>query len=185
MGDTLGVHLLRWQHEVSCLELDNFEELYILELKQLRDSEQMLISCLANMADAARSSEVREAFATHETETRTHLARIDQILAGMEEDPEGETGEAMQMMVDMADDIMASLEKTALRDMELIGVGLRMEHLEIAGYTLVRPLAQMLAQMNAVMMIDEILTEERAAESRLSALADSVLTAPSPRPGRA
>src|SRR5437762_2464373 len=52
------------------LTLDNLECLLVMQLRDLASAEDQLIEALPNMADAASSPDLKNAFATHLMETR-------------------------------------------------------------------------------------------------------------------
>jgi len=61
-----------------------------------------------------------------------------------------------------------------VKDAALIGAAQRVEHYEIAGYGTVRTFAKLLGENEHVSLLEETLAEEKAADVKLSDLADEI-----------
>jgi ferritin-like metal-binding protein YciE len=60
------------------------------------------VDALPKIADAASSTELKQAFTHHLEETKKHVMRLDDVFRILEEDPKGETCEAMKGRVKRA-----------------------------------------------------------------------------------
>src|SRR5436305_15186559 len=67
----------------TALTLDNLENVLTLQLRDLYDAEDQLISALPKMEEAAHSEELKSAFHTHLEETRNHKMRLEQAFRMM------------------------------------------------------------------------------------------------------
>ncbi len=149
------------------MEIENFEEFYILQLERLLDAERQLLQALQNIAAAVQSAELRGALQQHRAETGGQVKRLEKLLADMGEDPRADTCDVMQALVDEADDLVAAIEESPLRDAALVGACNKVEHFEMAAYEGVRMLAVRLGRMDAVVLLEQSLAEEKAASDRL------------------
>jgi ferritin-like metal-binding protein YciE len=52
------------------------EDLFLGEIQDLYDAEQRMVKALPGMADAATSTELRQAFEKHLAETEGHVGRL-------------------------------------------------------------------------------------------------------------
>ena len=59
--------------------LKTYDDLFTHQLQDLYDAEIQLTEALPKMADAATSSDLRNAFNTHLMETREHVKRLEQV----------------------------------------------------------------------------------------------------------
>ena len=84
---------------LASLKLDSVHDLLIAELRDLHDAEQQLVEALPKMAEAASSTELKDAFTHHLEETRKHVTRLDRNLKNLNEKPSGETCAAMKGLV--------------------------------------------------------------------------------------
>ncbi|MCU1258972.1 MAG: ferritin-like protein [Bryobacterales bacterium] len=157
------------------MDIEHFEELYVLQLQQLVDVERMLIESLPVMADAAHSADLGAALLVHLAQTKAQAKRLEGILTAMGEDATGIECEAMQGLIGEAEDIVESFDESPLRDFALIGAGEKVEHFEIAAYGTARSLARFLGRQDAVMLLEETLDEEKEADKKLTELAGTVV----------
>jgi ferritin-like metal-binding protein YciE len=63
-------------------------------LRDLHDTEEQLVEAFLKMAEAASSTELKNAFNHHLEETRKHVTRLDGIFKGLDEKASGETCDA-------------------------------------------------------------------------------------------
>ena len=66
------------------------------ELRDLYSAETQLLEALPKMAEAATSSQLKEAFTTHLEETEGHITRLEEIFDALGEEPSGETCKAVE-----------------------------------------------------------------------------------------
>jgi ferritin-like metal-binding protein YciE len=65
---------------ITSLKLESVKDLLIAELRDLHNAEEQLVEALPKMAEAASSTELRNAFNHHLEETRKHVTRLEAIL---------------------------------------------------------------------------------------------------------
>src|SRR5690606_24874826 len=126
--------------------LNDFNDLYVAQLKDLYSAETQLIEALPKMAEAAAHPELKRAFQDHLQETKRQKERLEQIFRGLDQDPSGETCQAMKGLVKEGQDIIDADGDDAVRDAGLIAAAQRVEHYEIAGYGCVRTYAERLGR---------------------------------------
>src|SRR5690606_534694 len=69
--------------------MQNLQELFIHELKDLYSAEQQLIQALPKMAKAASTPELKKGFEMHLDQTKEHAQRIEQIFEDFDRKPGG------------------------------------------------------------------------------------------------
>jgi len=154
------------------MNLDTFQNLFISELRDLYSAESQLIVALPEMAEAARHDDLKRAFRHHLKETQEHLNRLDHIFEDLEILPGGERCEAMQGLIEEADQVMLSYGDPDIKDVALIGCAQKIEHYEIAGYGTARAFARHLGLDEQAELLDRTLGEEGAADHALTRLAE-------------
>jgi ferritin-like metal-binding protein YciE len=77
---------------------------------------------------------VKQAFTHHLEETNKHVTRLDEVFTKLNEDPKGETCEAMKGLVKEGEEFIHAKAEPEVRDAGLIGAAQRVEHDEMAGY---------------------------------------------------
>ncbi|AYL99367.1 DUF892 family protein [Mucilaginibacter celer] len=149
-------------------------EFFVNELKDLYWAENKLVDTLPEMAEAATSAELKDAFEQHLTETEEHVARLEQIFGILGLEPDSRKCEAMAGIVDEGDEIISATEEgTAQRDVGLIFAGQKAEHYEIASYGGMIALAKTLGYYDVADLLVLTLDEEKTADALLTEIAEN------------
>ena len=81
--------------------LQTLNDLFVSELKDLYSAEHQLIKALPKMVKTADNMQLRDAFASHLSQTEEHARRIEEIFsAGLEGTPRGKKCAAMEGLVE-------------------------------------------------------------------------------------
>jgi ferritin-like metal-binding protein YciE len=156
---------------------ETLRDLYLNELRDLYSAETQLLDALPKMAEAAASSQLREAFTGHLKQTEGHVRRLEDIFEALDEEPSGETCKAMQGLIAEGEEYVKASGERDVRDAGLIGAAQRVEHYEIAGYGTTRTLAERLGEGEAAEKLQATLDEEREADQKLTAIAEGEVNA--------
>ena len=148
---------------------DLFERL----LRKAYDCEQKLVKKgLPTMADAASTPELKSALQQHLQETQRHVRRIEQAFSIVGKDPDTEKAKVLDEMTDEVEDVISDIDASPLRDAALIVGGNEVEHYEIALYGSLISFAQQLGFNQAATLFQETLNEEKAADAKLTQIAE-------------
>jgi len=153
-------------------EAGTLHDAFVNELRDTYDAEQQLTRALSTLASAARSADLRSAFKEHLEETRGHLERLEAIFESMDEPVKGKRCEGMAGIIEEGKANLNEDFDEATMDAILIAGGQRAEHYEIAAYNTLIAWARAMGHIEAADLLRETLREERAAEERLSAIAE-------------
>ena len=145
---------------------------FIEELRDTYDAEKQLIKALPKLAKAAASTDLRAAFETHLEEPRGHVERLEQVFESLDEKPRGKHCEGIAGIIEEGKSIMEEEFDDATMDACLIAAGQRAEHYEMAAYGTLIAWAQSMGHTEATNLLQEILDEEKAADKKLSSLAE-------------
>jgi ferritin-like metal-binding protein YciE len=156
-------------------KVTTMEELFLGELRDLYDAEKQIMEALPEMARAASSAELRNAFEEHLEQTGIQLKRLERIFAVLGEKAAGKKCLAMTALINGADEIGAASGDAAVRDTGLIAAAQKVEHFEISSYGSARAHAEILGDDRAARLLSETLYEEKEADERLTELADSLI----------
>ncbi|MFL4992135.1 MAG: ferritin-like domain-containing protein [Microvirga sp.] len=157
------------------MNVDNFREMYIAELQELRSVEAQLVEALPKMADMASHPELKQAIQTHLEETRWQQSQLDEILRRHGVDPREHVDQAMQAMLKEAEKWAGMVPDQDLRDAGLIASAQRVEHYEIAVYGSLATWAKQLGLDEDLPALLDILEEEKRTDESLSTLAKRVV----------
>jgi ferritin-like metal-binding protein YciE len=152
---------------------NSFNDLFANQIEDLYDAETRLTKALPKMAEAANSSQLKQAFQSHLTETEGHVSRLEQIFREINVDPKRETCEAMKGLIAEGEEMIKAHGDPDIKDAALIAAAQRVEHYEISGYGTARSFAQRLGLNQAVTLLQQTLNEEKAADEKLNRIAES------------
>ncbi len=157
------------------MKIETMEDLFFEQIEDLYDAEKRLVKALPKMADAVTSNQLRQAFDSHLLETEGHVNRLEQIFAELNKKAKSKTCEAMKGLIEEGEEMISDIEESTLRDAGLIAAANRVEHYEIAAYGSARAFALTLGLEAAASLLDQTLEEEKAADQKLTRLAESMI----------
>lgn len=155
------------------MKLNSMQDLFIEQLNGMYSAELQLTEALPKMAGAASSMTLAAAFEQHLVETEEHVNRIERIFSMLGTSPTTKTCKAMEGLVAEGSEIIASDGDDSVRDAALIAGAQRVEHYEISAYGTLKSMAEMLGKEDIVTLIENTLDEEKAADSKLTGIAES------------
>ncbi|MDB6036838.1 MAG: hypothetical protein JWM99_679 [Verrucomicrobiales bacterium] len=144
-------------------------ETFLDELKDLYDAEKQLVKALPKMAKPAEDESLQQAFEDHLEETKGHVERLEKVFAAFDEAPKGKKCKAMQGLLEEGSELIE--EKAG--DAALICAAQKVEHYEIASYGSLLAWAKLLDEAGAAERLDETLDEEKAADDKLTEIAET------------
>jgi ferritin-like metal-binding protein YciE len=145
---------------------------FIDELRDTYDAEKQLTKALPKLAKAASSPELREAFETHLEETQGQIERLERVFTGLDEKPRGKHCDGIAGIIEEGKAIMGEDFDDTTMDACLIAAGQRAEHYEMAAYGTLVAWARAMGHEEAAELLQETLDEEKAADEKLSGLAE-------------
>ena len=145
---------------------------FIDELRDTYDAEKQLTKALPKLAKAATSPELREAFETHLEETQGQIERLERVFSGLDEKPRGKHCDGIAGIIEEGKAIMGEDFDDTTMDACLIAAGQRAEHYEMAAYGTLVAWAKAMGHDEAADLLQETLDEEKAADEKLSGLAE-------------
>src|SRR6185436_18511221 len=153
-------------------EAGTLYDAFIDELRDAYDAEKQLTKALPKMAKAARSPELRTAFEEHLEETRGQIERLEQVFESLDEKARGKHCDGIAGIIEEGKSIMEEDFDDATMDACLIAGGQRAEHYEMAAYGTLVAWARAMGHAKAATLLQETLDEEKAADEKLSDLAE-------------
>jgi ferritin-like metal-binding protein YciE len=157
----------------TSLEFNNFKDLFVAQIEDLYDAEKRLTDALPKTAEHASSSQLRQAFQDHLTETQGHVSRLEQIFREINVEPKRDTCEAMKGLISEGEEMLKAKGDPDVKDAALIAAAQRVEHYEISGYGTARAFARRLGLTQAASLLQQTLQEEKAADEKLNNIAES------------
>lgn len=153
---------------------NNLHALFLDELADLQNAEQQLIKALPKMIEAAQSHELKSAIEAHLKETKTHAERLNQVAKSLGESLPQKPCPAMKGIIEEASQLVEEQKGKGSLDAAIIAAGQKVEHYEIASYGTVRAWAKQMGHREAADLLGETLSEEGAADEKLTEIAESL-----------
>ena len=153
-------------------ETKSLHEAFIDELRDTYDAERQLTKALPKLAKAAASPELRQAFEMHLQETEGQIQRLEQVFELLGEKVRGKHCDGIAGIIDEGKAIMEEDFDAETMDACLIAAGQRAEHYEMAAYGTLVAWARAMGHDEAADLLQETLDEEKAADEKLSSLAE-------------
>lgn len=157
------------------MKVDDFRQMYVAELQELRSVEDQLVHGLARMTDMARHTELKKALQDHLQETRSQRDRLDELLSRNGAEPREHVDSAMQALLAEGEKWIGMMQDPDLRDAGLIASAQRVEHYEIAVYGTLTTWAKQLGLEEDLQSLHVLLEEEKRADERLTDLAKRII----------
>jgi len=152
---------------------ETLENLFVEQLRDLYDAEKQLVKALPKIAKAASSPELSDAVNDHLEETKEHVARIEQIFQLLGESAKSKPCKGMRGLIEEGGEVIHE-EDEPVRDLALIAAAQKVEHYEISAYGTARTIAEQLDNQQAAELLQQTEDEEKAADSKLSEIAEAL-----------
>lgn len=153
-------------------EMTTLYDALVDEMKDLYHAEKQLVKALPKMAKGATSPDLREALESHLEETHNHVTRLERAFEMLDETASAKHCAGMAGIIEEGSDILKEDAEESVMDALIIASAQRAEHYEIGAYGTICAWAQVLEFDGVAKLLHETLDEEKAADQKLSAIAD-------------
>jgi len=152
---------------------NNLREALVDEIRDLYNAEKQLTKALPKMAKASTNDELRSAFEMHLEETQGQIGRLERVFELLDEKPRGKHCAGMAGIIEEGNEKLEEDLEDAVMDACIIKSAQSAEHYEIGSYGTAIAWAEALELTEVAQILEETLAEEKAADAKLSALAES------------
>lgn len=152
---------------------NNLREALVDEIRDLYNAEKQLTKALPKMAKASTNDELRSAFEMHLEETQGQITRLERVFEMLDEKPRGKHCAGMAGIIEEGNEKLEEDLEDAVMDACIIKSAQSAEHYEIGSYGTAIAWAEALELTEVAQILEETLAEEKAADAKLSALAES------------
>ncbi len=160
--------------ENGLLQTSQLMKLFKAELKDIYWAEKALTKVIPKMIKNATCQGLNDALTSHLAETTNQVTRLEKVFEYIGKDASSKKCDAMNGLIKEAKSKIKSYKKGAMRDAGIIAAVQKAEHFEIASYGTLRQFAKTLGVTEAVKLLEETLKEEKAADAKLSEVAQSI-----------
>jgi ferritin-like metal-binding protein YciE len=156
--------------------IDSLRTLLIQELRDIYDAEKRLTKAIPKLSKAASSEDLSGALDEHLAQTEEQVSRLERAFEALGEPAKGKECAGIKGIIEEGDEhVGEEFADDGLRDATIIGSAQRVEHYEIAAYGTAIAHARLLGQDEIVSLLEETLEEEKAADEKLTEIAEQVV----------
>ncbi len=157
------------------MKLNNLQDLFLDELKDMYSAESQIIKALPKMARQCTNSELKEALEHHLEQTRGQKERLEKIFEGLGQKAKAKMCKGMEGILAEGEEMLKQDADDSVMDAAIIAGGQRVEHYEMAAYGTLRTYAELLGLDDAQRMLQQTLDEEKEADQKLNDIAESFI----------
>jgi ferritin-like metal-binding protein YciE len=166
------------------MKLQTLEDLLVHQIQDILSAEHQVKKVLPRMAKATGSDKLRKAFKDHQKETDAQIERLEKAFELMDKPVSASHCEAAEGLITEAEDYLDGDGNRDVLDAGIITAAQRFEHYEIAAYGSAISFARKLNQNEVASLLQESLDEEKAADQKLTSIAENGVNDAAMRVGR-
>jgi len=155
--------------------MKTLRDLFLNELADVYDAERRTVKALPKLAKLATCKRLKAVFEAHLTDSRDHVAKLEQVFAAMDVKPRGKTCRATVGLLEEADEAADEFKGSPALNAALVASAQKLEHYEIATYGCLHEWAELLGNRKSATLLKGILDNEKRTNEALNALAHGSL----------
>jgi ferritin-like metal-binding protein YciE len=156
-------------------DIKTLDDLFVHTLRDIYYAENQILKALPEMIEKATDPQLKQGFQSHLAETKGHVQRVEQVFKMHGVEPKGVDCPAIDGIIDEAEDIAGEVEDKQVLDAALIAAAQAVEHYEMTRYGTLIAWAKQLGRGDCAAVLQKNLEEEKAADKKLTSLAESRL----------
>jgi len=154
-------------------DIATMDDLFVHTLRDVYYAEKKIVKSLPEMIDEATDPQLKQAFSSHLKETENHVARLEEVFRMHGVDAKAVDCPAIDGIIEEAEDVTGEVDDKKVLDAALIAAAQAVEHYEITRYGTLVAWAKQLGRNDCASILERTLKEEKAADEKLNALAES------------
>ena len=156
-------------------DIKSMEDLFLHTLQDVYYAENQIVKSLPKMIEKSTNRELASGLRNHLAETEQQVSRLDQVFKALGQTPTGTDCPAMDGLIKEADNVAGEVDDKKVLDAAIIGSAQAIEHYEISRYGTLIAWAEELGHDNVLRFLKANLKEEKAADKKLTMLAEAKL----------
>jgi len=153
-------------------DIKSMDDLFLHNLQDIYYAERKITKSLPSMIDQATSASLKQSLQSHLSETEGHVARLEKVFDMLGHTAKAVNCPAIDGIIEEADEVTGEVASADVRDAAIIAAAQAVEHYEITRYGTLIAWAKQLRHDDCAQMLEMTINEEKAADRRLTALAE-------------
>jgi ferritin-like metal-binding protein YciE len=154
-------------------DIETMDDLFVHALRDMYYAENQIVQSLPDMIEKATDAKLKQGFQTHLGETKNQIKRLEQVFKLHGVEVMGVDCPAIDGIIEEADEVAGEIDDKNVLDAALIAAAQAVEHYEMTRYGTLIAWAKQLGRADCARLLEQNLQEEKAADSKLTALAES------------
>ena len=154
-------------------DIKSLDDLFVHTLRDIYYAEKEIEKALPNMVGKATNPQLKQGFEKHLQETRGHVQRVEQVFEMHGVKAKAVDCPAIDGILEEANDVAGDVSDKKVLDAALVAAAQAVEHYEITRYGTLVEWAKQLGRDDCASVLQRNLDEEKAADKKLTALAES------------
>jgi ferritin-like metal-binding protein YciE len=156
-------------------DIKSMDNLFMHTLQDIYYAEKQILKALPEMEQKASNPQLKSAFKSHLEETKGHVKRLEEVFRMAGKDPKGVECPAIDGIIEEAEEVAGDVDDKQVLDAALAAAAQAVEHYEMSRYGTLVAWAKQLGRTDCAGMLEQTLKEEKAADKRLTMIAESKL----------
>ena len=153
--------------------INTLDDLFVHTLQDMYYAENQIAKSLPKMIGKASDPQLKQGLQQHLTETQNQIKRLEQVFQMHGHPAKAVTCPAIDGIIDEAEAIMGDASDHEVLDAAALAAAQAVEHYEITRYGTLIAWAKQLGRSDCASVLDQTLTEEKAADLKLTGIAES------------
>jgi ferritin-like metal-binding protein YciE len=155
-------------------DIKTMDDLFLHTLQDIYYAENKIVKSLPSMIETAHNAQLKQGLKAHLKETEGHVQRLEQVFQMLGQKPSSTSCPAIDGIIEEAEDVTGEVEDTDVLDAAVIAAAAQaVEHYEITRYGSLIAWAKRLGRGDAARVLEQTLNEEKAADKKLTTIAES------------
>jgi ferritin-like metal-binding protein YciE len=154
-------------------DIKTMDDLFVHMLRDIYYAEKQILHALPEMIEKSNDAQLKQGFQSHLRETENHVTRLEQVFRLHGQEPKRVDCPAIDGIIDEAEDVAGEVDDKSVLDAALIAAAQAVEHYEITRYGSLIAFAKQLGRNDCATLLQQNLDEEKAADKKLTAIAES------------
>jgi ferritin-like metal-binding protein YciE len=154
-------------------DIKKMDDLFVHTLRDIYYAENQIVQALPEMIEKSSDPQLKQSLRAHLGETKNHVSRLQQVFRLHGQEAKGVDCPAIDGIIEEANEVAGEVEDKAVLDAALIAAAQAVEHYEITRYGSLVAWAKLLGRNDCAALLQQNLDEEKAADKKLTAIAES------------
>lgn len=158
-------------------DIGSLDKLFTHMLRDIYYAENKIVKSLPAMINKSQDSNLKQGLEEHLAQTRNHVSRLEKVFGQIGASADAVDCPAIDGIIKEADDLMGETSDADTLDAAIVAAAQAVEHYEMTRYGTLISWAKQLGFDDSASLLAETLAEEKAADHKLTRVAEAHVNA--------